>query len=153
MFIILGKLPTLNLPIKSHSSLSFTIFSNVILVPNYHGCKGEAINLIPHYLIDIIHKTVKPSHLKQLQIMQNITKLMFQVILIFSDWILIKQIIVFSKYSTWSFDWGNGAWLKIHRFNAFSRNVKTINWKICPTHGGTYKLEKIQWAFWREIKP
>ena len=68
----------------------------IILVSYYHGCKGEAINLIPHYLVDIIHKTVKPSHLKQLQIMQDITKLMFQVILIFSDWILIKQIIVSS---------------------------------------------------------
>ena len=63
---------------------------------NYHGCKGEAINLIPHYLIDIIHKTVKQSHLEKLQIMQNINKLMLQVIFIFSDWILIKQIIVSS---------------------------------------------------------
>ena len=52
---------------------------------NYHGCKEEAINLIPHYLIDIIHKTVKPSHLEKLQIIQNINKL-----------ILIKQIIVSS---------------------------------------------------------
>ena len=59
---------------------------------NYHGCKEEAINLIPHYLIDIIHKTVKPSHLEKLQIIQNINKLMFQVIFIFSDSILIKQI-------------------------------------------------------------
>ena len=61
---------------------------------NYHGCKGEAMNLILNYLIDIIYKTVKPSHLKQLQIVQNINELMFQAILIFSDWILIKQIIV-----------------------------------------------------------
>ena len=52
---------------------------------NYHGCKEEAINLIPHYLIDIIHKTVKPLHLEKLQIIQNINKL-----------ILIKQIIVSS---------------------------------------------------------
>ena len=29
----------------------------IILVLNYHGCKGEGINLIPHNLIDIIHKT------------------------------------------------------------------------------------------------
>ena len=62
---------------------------------NYYGCKEEAINVIPHYLIDIVHKTVKPS-LEKLQIIQNINKLMFQVIFIFSDWILIKQIIVFS---------------------------------------------------------
>ena len=52
------------------------------------------MNLILNYLIDIIYKTVKPSHLKQLQIVQNINELMFQAILIFSDWILIKQIIV-----------------------------------------------------------
>ena len=55
------------------------------------------INLIiQHYLIDIIPKIVKPSHLEKLQIMQNIYKLMFQVNFIFSDWILIKQIIVSS---------------------------------------------------------
>ena len=108
---------------------------------SYHGCKEETINLIRHYLIDIIHKTVKPSHLEKLQIIQNINKLMFQVIFIFSDWILIKQIIVsstpfvlgkgnrFSKNSTWSFDWRTEAWVKMHRFNAFSRNVNNIHWK------------------------
>ena len=32
------------------------VTSDVILVSNYHGCKEEAINLIPEYLIDIIHK-------------------------------------------------------------------------------------------------
>ena len=42
---------------------------------NYHGCKEEAINLIPHYLIDVIHKTVKPSHLEKLKITENINKL------------------------------------------------------------------------------
>ena len=50
------------------------IFSDVISVSNYHGCKEKAINLIPQYLIDIIHKLVKPSHLEKLQIMQNINK-------------------------------------------------------------------------------
>ena len=39
------------------------IFSGVILVSNYHGHKEDVINLIPPYLIDIIHKLVKPSHL------------------------------------------------------------------------------------------
>ena len=58
---------------------------DVILVSNYHGCKKETMNLIPHYLIDIIHKTVKPSHLEKLQIMKNINKLMSQVIFIFYD--------------------------------------------------------------------
>ena len=45
-------------------------------------------------MIDIIYKTVKPSQSKKLQVIQNIKNLMFQVI--FSDWILIKLIIVFS---------------------------------------------------------
>ena len=58
------------------------IFSDVILVSNYHGCKEEVINLIPHYLIDIIYKIVtitqshshhtklQPSHLEKLQLNQ-----------------------------------------------------------------------------------
>ena len=81
LFIIVGKHPSLNLPIKSHLSLrelflfkstykkppfiKGAIFSDVILVSNHHGCKVEAINLMPHYLIDIIHKTLKPSHLEK----------------------------------------------------------------------------------------
>ena len=36
------------------------------------------INLIAHYLIDIIPKTVKPSNLEKLQVIQNTNKLMFQ---------------------------------------------------------------------------
>ena len=52
------------------------IFSDVILESNYHGCKEEAINLIPQYLKDIIHKLVKPSHLEKLKIIQNVNKLM-----------------------------------------------------------------------------
>ena len=53
---------------------------------NYDDCKEEAIGyLILHYLIDIIHKTVRPSHLKKLKIIQNINKL-----------ILIKQILLSS---------------------------------------------------------
>ena len=66
------------------------IFSDVILVSNYHDCKEETIKLIPQYLIDIIHKLVKPSHLEKLPIIQNINKLMFQVIFTFSDRTLIK---------------------------------------------------------------
>ena len=67
------------------------IFYGVILVSNYHGCKEEAINLMPQYLEDIIHKLVKPSHLEKLQMMQNRNKLMFYVIFTFSDRLLIKQ--------------------------------------------------------------
>ena len=36
-----------------------------------------------------------------------------------------------------SFEWGRSL-VKIPRFNAFSRNVNTINLKIFPTHGGIY---------------
>ena len=54
------------------------------------------MKLIPYYMINIIYKTVKPSHLKSLQIIQNINNLMSQVIFIFSDWIFIRQIIVSS---------------------------------------------------------
>ena len=39
---------------------------------------------------------------------------------------------------------------KMPRFNAFSRTVNTINLNFFFTHGGIYKLEKIQQAFWRE---
>ena len=33
------------------ASFKVAIFSDVILVSNYHGCKEKVINLIPHYLI------------------------------------------------------------------------------------------------------
>ena len=41
----------------------------------------------------------------------------------------------------------------MHRFNAFYRNVNTINWKIFPIHVGIYKSEKIKQAFWRNKNP
>ena len=78
---------------------------------------------------------------------------MFQVIFMFSDGILIKQIIVSSTiFVLQETDFQNilpGVlsgilpWVKIHRFNAFSRNVNTITLKIFLTHGGICKLEKI----------
>ena len=37
--------------------------------------------------------------------------------------------------------------------NVFSKNANDINLKFFPIHGRIYKLEKIQQAFWREIKP
>ena len=79
---------------------------------NYYGCKEEAMNLIPHYFIVIVYKTVKPSNLQKLQIIQNVNKVMFQVIFIFFDLFLIEQIIAtpsflsggnrFLKHSTWA---------------------------------------------------
>ena len=68
---------------------------------NYHGCKEERANKLNTTLFDFIdiYKTVKPSHLEKLQIIQNVNKLMFQVIFIFSDWILREHIIAFSTPS------------------------------------------------------
>ena len=68
--------------------------TSLFIIPHV---EGEAIKLIPYYMIGNIYKTVKLSHLKKLQIIQNVKNLMFQIIFIFSDWILIKQIIVFSN--------------------------------------------------------
>ena len=114
----------------------------------YHGCKEETINLIPHYLISIIYKPVKASHLEKLQIIENINNLLFQILFIFSDWILIKQIIVFSTpfllgkqiFKKFCLEFRVGYEYKCIDFNAFSRNVNTINLKIFPTHGGIYNI-------------
>ena len=112
-------------------------------------------------MIDIISKTARPLHLKKIKIMQNIINLMSQVIFIFSDWSLIYKsyfppplsgvgrnclgewIISFclgcdDKNLGESFEWG-ATWVKMPRFNTFSRNVNTINLKIFPTYGGIYK--------------
>ena len=97
-FIIPGTLSTLILPAKNNNSSRQLFFSDVVLVSNYYCCKEEAIKLISYYMIDISYKTVKQSHLKKLQIIQNINNLMSQVIFMFSDWILIKQIIVSSTF-------------------------------------------------------
>ena len=106
-------------------------------------------------MIDVIYKTVKPSHLKKLQIIQNIKNLILQVIFIFSDWSLIKLIIISSTpFCCWgekifermppeewvifsclvrdyknlgaSFERG-GAWVKMPLVNVFCRNVNAIN--------------------------
>ena len=54
LFIIPGTLPTLKLPIKVLPSSRYLFISDVVLVSNYHGCKGETIKLIAYYMIDII---------------------------------------------------------------------------------------------------
>ena len=107
-------------------------------------------------MIDVIYKTEYSSHLKKLQIIQNKKNPMFQFILIFSEWILIKQIVIFSTpFCLWgkqifdrtlpreisnfllpirdddknfgtSFEWGE-AWVKTSRLNAFLRNVNSIS--------------------------
>ena len=63
---------------KNHPLSRATIFSDVTLVSNHHGCKGETISLIPYYMIDIIYKTVKPSHFQKITNHAKINKLMFQ---------------------------------------------------------------------------
>ena len=107
---------------------------------NYHGCREEVINLISHYLIDIIYKIVaKAITFRKIVITPNRNKLMLQVIFIFCDLILSEQIIasflspllswekqIFKKFyqEFWLVDWGMIQW--------FSKNVKNINWKIFP---------------------
>ena len=46
---------------------------------------------------------------------------------------------------TWGELWvgrGGDASVKMPRFNAFSRNVNTMNLKIFLTHGGVYNFER-----------
>ena len=115
---------------------------------------------------DIIYKTVKPSHLEKLEIIRSINNLMFQVIFIFSAWILIKQIKVFSTHFCC---WGEtdfqkilvgvlsgerGHEQKMPRFNAFSMNVIIINLNFFHIHGGIYTLRENSTSILeREIKP
>ena len=61
--------------------------------------RGNKLNTTLFDLIDIIYKTGKLPHLEKLQIIQNVNKLMFQAIFIFSDWILIEHIIASSSRS------------------------------------------------------
>ena len=56
----------------------------------------EEIKISSCYKLDVIYKTVKLTHNKKIQIIQNINDLIFQVIFKFSDWILIKQMAVSS---------------------------------------------------------
>ena len=114
-------------------------------------------------MIDIIYKTVTPSHLEKLQIIQNVNKFnvsshrhFFWLKFDRANHIIAWSPPVaswgnrFSKNSTWSFEWGTGIFVKMHRFNAFSWNMNTINWNIFPTHVEIYKSEEIQQAFFRD---
>ena len=128
------------------------------------------MKIISYYLIDIIYKTVKPSYFKKLEIIKNIKNLMLQVIFIFSDWILVRQIIVSSTHfccwgkqifermwpwglsnfrlpSAWWQELGGKFWVvracvKMRRINAFSRNVNSINLKMFHTYGRIKKVER-----------
>ena len=89
------------LSIKSHPSLRQLFFYDVVLVANCHGCEGQAMKLVPYYIININYKTVRPSYLKKLQIIQTLKKLMFEVIFIFPDRILLKKVKVSSTLFCW----------------------------------------------------
>ena len=130
----------------------------IILVSNYHGCKGEAINLSPHYLIDIIHKTVKLWHLKKNNKSYNLNKLnvarhldIFWLNFGKANHSFLHPFHLggkrFLKNSAWSFDCETGVWVKIHRFNAFSRKVNTIKLK---NFSHTWWNIQVQWLFWRD---
>ena len=125
-------------------------------------------------MVDIIYKTVKPSHLKKLQIL-------FQAIFIFSDWILIKQIIIpstpvycwgkqiFEKMwyermsnsllpRAWSQELGREVWVGRSLSKNYSNQciftyMNSINLKIFHTCWNIKVWEKYQQAFWREIMP
>ena len=96
---------------------------------NRNGCKGEAIILMQHYLIDIIYKTFicKITTSRKNTNHTKYNNLMFQVIFIFFDWILINQIIVLSTPfvlektdfqkilpEVLNFEWGTEVWVKIY---------------------------------------
>ena len=57
---------------------------------NYHGCKEEVTNKLNTTLFDIVYKVVKSLHLRKIAVIPNGNKLMFEVIFIFSDWILTE---------------------------------------------------------------
>ena len=52
---------------KKPPFIKVAIFSDVILVSNYHGCKEEVANKLNTTLFDIVYKVVKSSHLEKLQ--------------------------------------------------------------------------------------
>ena len=111
---------------------------------NYHGCKEEVANKLNTTLFDRHYlQNCKAITFRKIAIIPNGNKLMFQVIFIFSDWILTEQIIAssnpfclggnrFSKNSTRSFEWGTGAWVKKHRFNDFLRMWTPLIEKFFP---------------------
>ena len=88
-------------------------------------------------MTDIIYKTVKPSHKKKIQIIQNLKNLMFQNS---KECRLGESVISLclgsdDKNLGASFEW-RGARVKMPRINVFSRDANSINLKTFPTHSG-----------------
>ena len=69
---------------KKPPFIKVAIFSDIVLVSNYHGYKGETIKLIPYYMIDIIDKT-KAITFEKIVNHTKYKKPNVQVIFIFSD--------------------------------------------------------------------
>ena len=90
------------------------IFSEAVLVSNYHGWKEEVMKLIPCCITIIIYRTVKPSHFKKLQIIQNIENLMLRVIFKISlnfdkeNHSFLHALLLLGETDFWKNDaWGN----------------------------------------------
>ena len=117
------------------------IFSDVILVSNYYSCKGEAINLIPHYRYHLqnckaitFRKII--NHIKYKE--PNVPSHLHIFWSNFDKAISFLHLFrlggnAFSKTPAWRFESGTVAWVKMHRFSGFSSSVNTLNWKI-PLH-------------------
>ena len=94
LFIIPGTLPTLKLPIKSHPSSSYFSLCSFSIKLSWLQRRSNKINTIlydRYYL-----QNYKAITIKKIGNFTKYKNLIFQVVFIFSDWVLIKQITVSS---------------------------------------------------------
>ena len=163
LLIIASTPSTLKLLIKSHPSsrLQFFFWCSFSIKWPWLQRRRNKTNTILHdryYL-----QNCKVITFEKLQVIQNVKNVMFQVMFIFSDWTLMKKIIVsFTHLNCWgkqifgrmrpegmsnlllpttwwqqlgvSFEWGS-AWVKMPRINSFLRNMNSINLNIFLSHG------------------
>ena len=126
--IILGKFPTLNLPIKSHPSLGQLFFQMqfycqiTTLFDRYYLLNCSSIK---YYIIPFINYTKykqpnipNPLHIFLLKLDKASHSFLNPFHLRENQ---------FSKNSAWSFEQGGGALVKMYRLNAFRRTMNTIN--------------------------
>ena len=83
---------------------------------NYHRWREEVIYLIPHYLMDIIYKTVKRSQWIDVPSYLHIFWLNFDR----ANHSFRLGANRFSKSSISSFKWGTVGWVKMHIFSVCS---------------------------------
>ena len=112
-------------------------------------------------MIDIICKTVKPSHLKKSKIIQKIkiARGNFDIFWLNFNKANHSRLCPFcpgghrfSKNSTWSFDCGTRTSVIIHRFNSFCEHHKLKNfchtwWNIQDRENSTSILERVDYQF------